>query len=71
VTASPENSASKARVVLVTGASGFIGQYLVQRLSRSGWQVRAAQRGARSEAGTSEFAHVLLPDLSNDVDWTP
>jgi UDP-glucose 4-epimerase len=30
--------------ILVTGASGFIGQHLVRRLSRSGYRVRAAAR---------------------------
>jgi UDP-glucose 4-epimerase len=30
--------------ILVTGASGFIGQHLVRRLSESGYLVRAAAR---------------------------
>ncbi len=33
-----------ARTALVTGASGFIGPYLVERLVRDGWRVRAVSR---------------------------
>jgi UDP-glucose 4-epimerase len=33
-----------AQRILVTGASGFIGQHLVRRLAESGYQVRAAAR---------------------------
>lgn len=61
----------EGRVVLVTGASGFIGRDLVQRLSRSGWRVRAAQRGADPEPVGAGVACVRLPDLSQPVDWSP
>lgn len=33
-----------AKTALVTGASGFIGPYLVERLVRDGWRVRAVSR---------------------------
>jgi len=56
--------------VLVTGASGFIGQDLVQRLARSGWQVRAASRHPIAAASVA-LERVVLPDLEGDVDWRP
>ena len=36
---------SKAPVILITGASGFIGSHLVQHFHRKGWTVIAAVRG--------------------------
>jgi UDP-glucose 4-epimerase len=58
-------------VVLVTGASGFIGRDLVVRLAAAGWRVRAAGRD-RTRLGTSaEIEAVVLPDLSQPVDWLP
>lgn len=62
---------SDARVVLVTGASGFIGRDLVQRLASAGWTVRAAQRDATPANSMAGVAHVRLPDLSRAVDWSP
>ena len=46
---------------LVTGAGGFIGSHLVERLVREGWQVRALLRyGSRADIGN-------LRDVSSDV----
>jgi nucleoside-diphosphate-sugar epimerase len=40
------------RRALVTGAGGFIGSHLVERLVREGWQVRALLRyGSRADIG--------------------
>ena len=50
-------------VVLVTGASGFIGQHMVQSLSRRGVHVRAASREPSMSFGPGIEA-VALPDLS-------
>jgi uncharacterized protein YbjT (DUF2867 family) len=38
----------KTQVVLITGASGFIGRETVQRLRARGFEVRAVVRHARS-----------------------
>ena len=56
--------------VLITGASGFIGQRLAGALAEGGWSVRAAMRdpGAVNLAGVET---VVLPDLSRPVDWGP
>ena len=56
--------------VLVTGASGFIGQDLVRRLADGGWQVRSASR-TLFPAAVSDVEPVALPDLEGDVDWRP
>lgn len=40
------------RIALVTGATGFVGGHLAERLSRSGWTVRALVRS------TSDTAHL-------------
>lgn len=46
---------------LVTGAGGFIGSHLVERLVRDGWQVRALLRyGSRADIGN-------LADVPGDV----
>ena len=54
--------------ILVTGASGFVGSALVDRLARDGRQVVAAMR---RPAGTyrRNVEIVVLPDLSGDTDW--
>lgn len=58
------------RSVLITGASGFIGRDLVQRLAESGHRVRAA---ARDVAGLAELPAELaqLGDLAQAVNWAP
>jgi len=41
------------KTVLVTGASGFIGKFVVPALAKGGWQVRAAAR----DPGCCEARH--------------
>lgn len=57
------------RVVLVTGASGFVGGHAVRHLAAEGWTVRAASRAPAADAGDHRVEAVRLPDLSRPVDW--
>ncbi len=55
--------------VLVTGASGFIGNALVPALVKTGYQVRAASR-QRANSLPGQVEWVQLPDLREAVDWS-
>jgi UDP-glucose 4-epimerase len=51
-------------VVLVTGASGFIGRHLAPALARAGWSVR---RAVRSPEGVDD--EVVIGSIGPDTDW--
>lgn len=53
------------RVVLVTGASGFVGCHVVPNLLREGWSVR---RAVRSPKGLDD--EVVIETVGPDTDWT-
>ena len=55
--------------ILVTGASGFVGQALVEHLAASGYAVRAASRKALPPRTGVES--VPAPDLAGNPDWAP
>jgi UDP-glucose 4-epimerase len=55
----------RGRVVLVTGASGFIGRYLVPILSQEGWTVRCAVRN--EQRGRDEVA---VGSVGASTDWS-
>jgi NAD dependent epimerase/dehydratase len=56
----------QGRAVLVTGAGGFIGGHLVERLVRDGARVRALVRyNSRNERGTLDW---LAPEAVRDVE---
>ena len=59
------------RIVLVTGASGFLGKHMVRALAANGWAVRAAAREPAAIPEAAGVERVLLPDLARDADWTP
>jgi nucleoside-diphosphate-sugar epimerase len=59
----------KAKCVLVTGASGFIGRPLVPALVSAGYVVRAVTR--RPVSFPKAVEAVTIPDLRNSIDWAP
>jgi UDP-glucose 4-epimerase len=50
-------------VTLVTGASGFVGSYLVDEMGRRGLQVRGVTRGTGS-------ALITVPSYGTEMNWT-
>jgi UDP-glucose 4-epimerase len=59
------------RLVLVTGASGFIGKPVVRALAASGWTVRAAARDPVTIPEGQGVERIALPDLARAADWAP
>ena len=59
------------RLVLVTGASGFLGKHMVRALAANGWAVRAAARDPAAIPEAAGVERVALPDLARDADWAP
>ena len=58
------------RRVLVTGASGFIGQRLISGLNAQGFAVRAASRDPSAIIAASDVERVAMPDLAHLTDWS-
>ena len=56
--------------ILVTGATGFIGSHLVERLRREGHEVRCiAKDPLNVKVLEASGCSVVLGDLNNGVDW--
>jgi len=60
-----------SKTVLVTGASGFIGKFVVPALAKQGWQVRAVAREPNSIVAKPGIEIVAMPDLKDQVHWAP
>ncbi|RKQ73353.1 NAD-dependent epimerase/dehydratase family protein [Oceanibaculum indicum] len=57
---------SPARLALVTGGSGFVGEHLIRRLLADGWRVRALGRSVEALAGVQVLgAEPVAGDLSD------
>lgn len=57
-------------MILVTGATGFVGTALVARLAREGMETRACIR--RDDASMPTGIHTVhVGDLTGDADWSP
>jgi UDP-glucose 4-epimerase len=59
------------RLVLVTGASGFLGKHMVRALATNGWKVRAAARDPAAIPDGAGVERVALPDLRRAAEWGP
>lgn len=62
------SSAMNSKLILVTGASGFVGTHVIEMLLLKGYSVRAVVRNALP--GLSEHADTILADLSTPLDWS-
>jgi UDP-N-acetyl-alpha-D-quinovosamine dehydrogenase len=56
------------RLVLITGANGFVGRPLCEEMLRQGWRIRAAIRSSIQMPNGVETAEV--DDIDGDTDWT-
>ncbi len=58
-------------LVLVTGATGFVGRALVGALAERGWRVAAAARDPGAVQWPDGTIRRFLPDLAQHIDWAP
>ncbi|NMM13765.1 MAG: SDR family oxidoreductase [Rhodoferax sp.] len=66
---SPKTAVNQDGLILVTGATGFVGSSLVARLVREGIETRACVR--RDEASTPDgVSTVNVGELTADVNWS-
>ncbi len=57
-------------MILVTGASGFVGRHLCRYLAKTGYRVRGTVRAGPPESKTG-IEYVATGDLGGDVNWRP
>ena len=58
-------------VILITGASGFLGRHLTAHLAAQGHRIRAAARRPDIIATQANVTPVPMPDLMHPADWRP
>jgi UDP-glucose 4-epimerase len=58
-------------MILVTGASGFVGADLVEAFAAGGARVRAAYRGAPVRFPAQSIQSIMIGDLGPATDWAP
>src|SRR5687768_10507299 len=56
------------RKILITGASGFLGPYVVEALDRANWQLKLAVR--RPVSVGSKFASTIVGEIGGETDWS-
>ncbi|MGE0626197.1 MAG: NAD-dependent epimerase/dehydratase family protein [Hyphomicrobiaceae bacterium] len=58
--------------VLITGATGFVGQHLVPFLTKRGWPLTLATRSPRNamSAAAADVRVVQIGEVGPDTDWT-
>ncbi|MCV3243683.1 NAD-dependent epimerase/dehydratase family protein [Mesorhizobium sp. ZC-5] len=57
--------------ILVTGASGFVGGLLVQRLRDAGFALNLAGRAARTAAPHGKVQYFAVGEVGSQTDWRP
>jgi dihydroflavonol-4-reductase len=57
-----------SRTALITGASGFVGGHLAERLAGEGWRVRALVRASSNTARLAQLGAELRTGALDDVD---
>ena len=58
-------------MILITGASGFVGTALCESLQSSEWRVRGAVRNLNQARrnGKIKYKEIEIGDISNKTDW--
>lgn len=64
-----EATAQRARRVLITGASGFVGEAICRHLTQRECDVRAAVRTVAAQGASDPADRVEVGDIGPDTDW--
>ncbi len=61
----------RPELILITGASGFLGRHLTRHLAAQGYRIRAAARRPDAIAAQANVTPAPMPDLMRPADWGP